>query len=229
LIIRDFASHSKTRTIHVVFQNEVGSFTVTELDMESQDDLRELLRSEGCSGLIQNETNKLVTKFHQLVPGTVYNLFGGRMKAALDQREWQQLETKVMEHLAAVAVQRTFCPIGSKIHRNIVFKRPDGKIDDFELDAVIIHEGQGSDGSTAFIVESSRSPKPSEVSTLLSKVEKLKSAAASSHQLFRTVTRMVPVLAGRHWDEEVVRACEAAGVIRVFPAGTNYECNPQST
>jgi hypothetical protein len=67
------------------------------------------------------------------------------------------------------------------------------------VDAIIQH------GSTAYLIEAFDSPKPYEVENFTLAVIDFQQNKASSHH-YKTVTSVVPVLAGRNWFEETDEA-----------------------
>ena len=91
-----------------------------------------------------------------------------------------------------------------------------------EFDAIVHVGDQDTANSSAYIVESSYAPEESEVKTLLEKVKTFQEFAATCPH-FKTVTKAIPVLAGRHWYEKTVNAATAANIWRVAPSGAGYQ------
>ena len=133
------------------------------------------------------------------------------------------MDDKVFEFESAVAVKNA---IGgtAHIHSNAVFMdQSDPPKTAMEVGAVL-HEGDESlPNSVAYhLVEASYSPQPGEVEVLEQKASKFM-ILAKFHPHYRTVTTVIPVLAGRHWTEETIRAASHAKLWRVQPSGLGYQ------
>jgi hypothetical protein len=160
------------------------------------------------------DTKERIYSYDPLVHGCHYFAVGSRIDALLDYQTTSAFEAADLERKAALVVQRS---VGSNatIDPNVTFKI--GK-NDFEFDAIVF------ESSTAYIVETARSPQPDEVEVLLSKVAAFQSWAASSDR-YKAVTKFVPVLGGRHFPAETIRRCIANKVSRVvrIPSGADFE------
>ncbi len=112
----------------------------------------------------------------------------------------------------------------TRIHFGIQFKTKDadGKVINNEYDAIVVHVCETNQETTAYIVESTRSPLTGEIDTLLAKVETFREWAPTSTR-FKTVTKFVPVLGGRLFPEETISECIVRNVSRVAPTGAGYE------
>ena len=69
-----------------------------------------------------------------------------------------------------------------------------------EADNVVV------DNSTAYLVECAYSPQASEIPLLFDKVQKFEELAKTDPH-FASCTKFVPVLAGKHWEPSVAKAC----------------------
>jgi hypothetical protein len=90
------------------------------------------------------------------------------------------------------------------------------------LDAIVHVGGETIYNSTAYLVEASYSPQVNEIQILTEKVKKFKKLLPRDKH-FKTITNVVPVLAGRHWGGPSVKAAEAAKLWRVAPSAKGYE------
>ncbi len=122
-----------------------------------------------------------------------------------------------------MAVKRSL-GANSRIHFGVQFKTKgvNDKVINHEFDAVVVEVCKTTGVTTAFIVESARSPQPDEIDTLLAKVETFRAWAPTSTR-FKTVTEFVPVLGGRLFPEETISECINRKVSRVAPTGAGYE------
>lgn len=108
---------------------------------------------------------------------------------------------------------------GSCIRENILFEYDNEKrtIDGL----VVLHlGGVNVPISSAYIIEAQVSPHETTVNELMDKVHLFKKCCPSS-SYFNSVTKVVPVLAGKQWGEGVMNACSAKGIWRVTPSSVN--------
>jgi hypothetical protein len=91
-----------------------------------------------------------------------------------------------------------------------------------EIDAIVCDDVELLDDSNnVCIVEAAYSPQSREVNILTGKLSKFM-AYAKTDPYFRNVSHFIPVLAGRHWSNEMTSARAAKQWI-VRPSGTGYE------
>lgn len=195
-----------------------GVATVVTVPISSEDDLTEFCRVQ--RGNLKNSSEVKAT-FKNLVVDGIYTFFGAFYTANENDTRRRQVDDKVFEFESAVAVKKVLGE-NARLHPNVVFKDAEGKTATMELDAVIHVGGENIPGSTAYIVEYAYSPQMNEVKVLADKVTKFK-VLAKTHNRFRTVTDVVPVLAGRHWAIDTVNAATAAKQWRVFPSAAGYQ------
>ena len=122
-----------------------------------------------------------------------------------------------MQRKAALAVQHSV--VGKTLIRSNVMFELNGT--HHEYDTIVIHDCAATKTSTAYIVESARSPQPEDVAKLLQRTETYKMWAGTPND--KTVAKFVPVLGGRHISAETIRECIARNVLRVTLSGTDYE------
>ena len=194
-----------------------GVAEVVTVPITSEDELKDFCRDH--RGSLKDSANVKAT-FKTLKDDGTYTFFGAFYKANENDTRRRQVDDKVLEFESAVAVKKVLGE-NAHIHPNVVFKDAEGKTT-MELDAVIHVGGENIPGSTAYIVECAYSPQMNEVKVLADKVTKFK-VLAKTHNHFRTVTDVVPVLAGRHWAIDTVNAATAAKQWRVFPSAAGYQ------
>ena len=206
-------SSDNVKTIFVVIPatEKNGVAEVVTVPITSEVDLANFCRDH--RGSLKDSTNIKATYQNLKVEGT-YTFFGGFYKANENDTRRRQVDDKVLEFESAVAV-KNMLGINASIHPNVMFKDAAGKTT-MELDAVVV------DAGAAYIVESAYSPQINEVNVLKDKVSKFK-AMSKFHKHFRNVTKVVPVLAGRNWAIDTVKAATAAKQWRVLPSAAGYQ------
>ncbi len=157
----------------------------------------------------------IITEFDMLVSGRIYVADGRWIDAQRGRLTTQQADAAILERLTALAVQ---CSVGDNvtIDSNVMFV-PHGA--NHEYESTVVHD---CNASTAYIVESARSPLPGDVAKLLERVEAFKLWAAVSYR-YDAVTKFVPVLGGRHFSDDTISECIAHNVSRVVSAGADLE------
>lgn len=157
--------------------------------------------------------------YDEIVDGGVYAIGGEFFRAVAEDKQHRQVDAKVFEHESALAVQREVGK-GAHIHENILFEHDK---QNREIDGIVLHLG-GKDvpNSTAYIIEAQISPPLTKIDKLLDKVRLFeKFHPSSSH--FNSVTKVVPVLAGKRWSEDVIKACAKEKIWRVTPSANGYK------
>ena len=168
---------------------------------------------------MKNSADAIAT-FANLKSDGVYTFFGAFYKTNENDSRRRQVDDKVLEFESALAVKKELGPF-AHIHPNVVFLDENGNRA-MELDAVVHVGEENVPGSTAYIVECSYSPQLGEVQRLAEKVDRfLKFSKKDKH--FESVTNVVPVLAGRHWTSDTMKAATAANQWRVHPSGAGYD------
>ena len=101
---------------------------------------------------------------------------------------------------------------------------------EFNVDVVVVdvdtsNPHAASPTNTAYVVKVVNSPQPTNVESLLTKVEKLQQSASSPSSPFHHCTTFVPVLGGRRWSSQTDVKCKmnSPPVWRVQPSGARFE------
>jgi len=174
-------------------------------------------------GNLKNSNNVNAT-YENLKPNDygVYRFYRAFYKANENEVRRRQVDDKLLELESAVAVKNE---IGGniRIHSNFIFKIVDNSKDkSVEIDAIVCDDVELLDDSNnVCIVEAAYSPQSREVNILTGKLSKFM-AYAKTDPYFRNVSHFIPVLAGRHWSNEMTSARAAKQWI-VRPSGTGYE------
>ena len=110
--------------------------------------------------------------------------------------------------------------LNSRLHENLIFEHNGKKL---EVDGIVVHKG-GKDiaNSTAYVIESQITPSITRIDNLIDKVDLFRSYISTSDH-FRSVTHVVPVLAGKKWNQDVIDNCARKNIWRVTPSGRSYK------
>jgi hypothetical protein len=192
-----------------------------EVTFESKEDFFSFCESQSMT-IVERDVEKNVDRilsYGQIRDGGVYAAGGGYFRSLLEDRHVRQVETKVFEHEASLAVlNEVGC--GCHLHENVIIEHHGQSK---EIDGIILHQGgQNVPNSTAYIVEAQITPPLSIVKKLMDKVELFRDYRYHSPH-FSSVSTVVPVLAGRKWDKNVVDACIDKQIWRVTPSGRGYK------
>ena len=208
--------------MNVVFPPIPPSDKATGLEMwfTSDDDLKAFSRSNrGCVLLNHDRTKQL--SYEDLKENSTYTVGGAYFVAISNELKRNQVEDKVLEFEAGTAVKNL---LGSSchLHFNVKFTNEVTKKDILELDSVVVHAGgENIQDSEAYVIECQLRPPLAKVQKLLKNVELFKQLAPT-HPHFKSVTKFVPVLGGRLWDNEIIKLCNEKKVWRIEPSGNAY-------
>ena len=234
-----------TKTVTVFLPSEVKNERPMDCKLRVKDDaqLEKFLKSNGRGWLtIVNDTISsdavVVQTYDDLVDGSTYYFCNGHYNAVRNSQTRAQVEDKVLEEQVSLAMVNDLGKgahgKGAHVHRNVKLVDEKTKQDIAELDrVVVVHEG-GEDvpDSVAYVIECALSPQVKDVKLLLDKMEVFRLHTNSSSH-FRSVGKIVPVLAGKMWSEEVIQECKAKSatrvsggmdpILRIQPSGKDYE------
>jgi hypothetical protein len=161
----------------------------------------------------------VVLLYEDLKDGGVYKFGGELHRIVAEDKQHRQVDAKVFEHESILAVQSD---IGedAHVHQNVILKDHNSTR---EFDGIVQTRGENVPDSTAYIIEAQISPPLETIETLQNKINFFEKCCPSSPH-FKNVTKVVPILAGKHWSKEVINACTAKGIWRVTPsAGNGYK------
>ena len=174
-----------------------------------------------------------VPTYDDLVDGSTYYIVNDYYDAVVNSKTRAQVEDRVLEEQVSSAMVNHIGK-GAHVHRNVKFTDEETKQDVIELDrVVVVHEG-GEDvpDSVAYVLECALSPQVKDVKLLLDKMEVFRLHTNSSSH-FRSVGKIVPVLAGKMWSEEVIQECKAKSatrvsggmdpILRIQPSGNDFK------
>ncbi len=200
-------------------------FEVREASLRTNQDLKELMKELGGGVLCRNCGKRLRRTIEELDDKGVYVIVGGTYGTMMTKRARQQVEDKVLELEAALAVQKYLKKqhkIDSHIHQNVKFT--ESGQDKLEIDAIVMHTSCEDAGSSAYLIECALSPQVHDIEKLHTKVGRFKTYA-NTLPLFSSVDKVIPVLAGRNWSRETIDECNASNTTlwRVSPSGESLQ------
>ena len=223
----------KKKTVYFSVQSAVKNAEpiVYDVDVENQAEMDVVLDSHRYGFLIIDDTVPPLPKtYDELIDGSTYCLPNGQ--AVPSARTRAQVQYRVLEHQVSLAMVN-FIGRGAHVHRNVKFTDEETKKDLVELDIIVVHEG-GEDvpDSVVYVIECELSPQVKDVDLLLDKVEVFRLHAPSSLQ-FRSVGKIVPILAGKMWSDEVIQEFEGKNearvlqgmepILRIQPSGKDFK------
>ena len=159
-----------------------------------------------------------ITKFKQLIDGEKYNVFSRYEKSFADQVRWQQVEDKAMEQETLLAMKRFLIN-----HLGLsVTEMPtdilglDGKTIIQEWDAVFkAHD-------VLYLCEAKHNMTLKQVNKTFERIQKFKGFKMNAQAEFRQVKKVVGVLCGTYFPDDVRKNAHILGYIRVYPSGNRY-------
>jgi hypothetical protein len=209
LILIEFVGLS-VKTIKVIIPQEGKNkkARVREVSLTSNQELRAYLRGYWGAFLSRPGEARDVRRFEDLVNGETYVIGGGQYDAIQEEKKRAQVEDRMFEAEAALAVQESLKERGidAHIHQNVEILDLNTGNSIMELDAVVHVGGPHVNGSTAYLVECAQTPQTYDVDRIEKKVDKFKKHATKLPH-FGSVVEVVAVLAGRNWLPETIEAC----------------------
>ena len=156
-----------------------------------------------------------VESLDELVDGSTYYLVNFYQYAVPNSITMNNILHRVLESQVSSTLVNAIGE-GAHVHRNVKFTDEQTQKVLAELNRVIVHKG-GEDvpDSEVYVMEYDLSPQIRDVNRLLDMVEVFRLHAPTSAH-FRSVGKIVPVLGGKIWSEEVIRECEARSEIRAL-------------
>ena len=194
---------------------------VVTVPISSEEDLKDFCRDHRGSLKYMKDKENIKAKYKNLVQDGVYTFFGTFYRANEDDSRRRQVDDKVLEFKSALAVKNV---LGENVHIHAYVQFYDkDKKSTMEIDAVVhVGGGEFEEESTVDLVESAYTPQHTEVKVLADKVRKFQKLAKTNPH-FKRVTKVVPVLAGRHWLPATVQAATAAKQWRVASSAAGYQ------
>jgi hypothetical protein len=191
----------------------------TEVDIETDDDLKQIFEGKGSALYLLSNPKKRVTSMTQLIHGEKYNVFSRYEKSFVDEYRWKQMEDKAMEQETYIAVKRYLAThLGSSIEDMATdIMGSDGKTVVQEWDAVF------KDGDVLYLCVAKHNMTLKQVNKLHERIRKFKEFQVNAQPEFRSVTKYVGVLCGALFPEDIRNNAHMFGYICVYPSGNCYD------
>jgi hypothetical protein len=152
-------------------------------------------------------------RFQQLSDEGVYTIFGPQYMALSNDARTRKVDNKMQEVNSLIAVKNSL--EGKKgIHFNI-------SIYGHSTNEVLVQD-EGPDQCTAYICESTYTPWADDIEILADKVLKF-NVLARNHEVFKSVNKVVPVLAGHNWLPDTIARADAAKMWKVNTGGGSFQ------
>ena len=207
----------ESKTVKIIFPsdtNESGVDMRTRM-FENQNDFTQYCRAHNGSLCLYERD----LCYKDIVDGGVYAFGGAYFRASFNESLYRQVDAKVFEHESALSVQSYVGQKDAHIHSNYIFSQDD-KVS--EIDGIVHVGGQNILNSVAYVIEAQLNPPLSKIDKLLKKVS-LFSKHIPNSEHFKSVTNVIPVLAGKHWSPELDKKCVEKNIWRVCPSGLGYK------
>jgi hypothetical protein len=210
----------------IIPQEEKDKAEVRKVSLTSNKELQTYLKNQRGAFLYRQGEERDLIRLEDLDHEVQYVIGGGKYNAITGKKKRSQVEDRVFELEAALAVQESLKTRGidAHIHNNVKIIDPESGNDIMEVDAVVHVGGENVIGSTAYLVECALTPQKNDVEKITKKVEEFKvHSKMMSH--FSSVVEVVPVLAGRNWLPETIDECRKSRMKlwRVCPSSKSLQ------